>query len=262
MTPRGTAHRRISPRTLAWEDRTAWPLFALSLAFFAAWVWLLAEPALDPGIRAALTALVSVAWAVFIADFVVRLALSGAPRPFLRTRWFEALSLLVAALRPFVIIAYIWRLPWFRASAARQRARLVLMVTMFTFLFVFTGSTLVWLAERHDPRASIVDLGDAVWWGFSTIATVGYGDFVPVTLAGRTIAVGLMMGGLVVLGVTSATVISALNDQIRRTGHLLAHERDGDPADAAEAAETPAEPAAGGRTRHGNPGRTGFFRMP
>jgi len=232
MTPDGSPHGRISACALAWEDRTAWPLFALALGFFAAWIWLLADADLPGAARAALTSLVTIAWAIFIADFVVRLLLSGAPRPFLRTRWFEALSLLIAALRPFVIIAYVWRLPWFRASAARQRARLVLMVTMFTLLFVVTGSTLVWLAERHDPRANIVDLGDAIWWGFSTIATVGYGDFVPVTLGGRAIAVGLMMGGLVVLGVTSATVISALDDQIRRTGRLLAHERDREPADA------------------------------
>lgn len=230
MTTRGSSHPRISARTLAWEDRSAWPLFLLSLAFFAAWVWLLADPELDRGYRGALAAFVSVAWAVFIADFLIRLGLSGARRAFLRTRWFEAVSLLFVYLRPFVIIAYIWRLPWFRVTAARQRARLITMATMFTFLFVFTGSTLVWLAERHDPRATIVDLGDAIWWGFTTISTVGYGDFAPVTLAGRTIAVGLMMGGLVVLGVTSATVISALNDQIQRAASLRAHERDVDTA--------------------------------
>ncbi len=230
MTTRMPSHGRISSRALTWEDRTAWPMFLLSLAFFAAWVWLLADPELDRGYRGALTAFVSVTWAVFIADFALRLVLSGAPRTFLRTRWFEAVSLLIAYLRPFVIIAYIWRVPWFRATAARQRARLLLMVSMFTFLFVFTGSTLVWLAERHDPHATILDLGDAIWWGFTTISTVGYGDFAPVTFAGRTIAVGLMMGGLVVLGVTSATVISALNDQIRRTATLRAHERDDDDA--------------------------------
>jgi len=230
MKTRGSSHRRISSRTLTWEDRSAWPLFLLSLAFFAAWVWLLAEPELDRGYRGALAVFVSVSWAIFIADFLIRLGLSGAHRTFLRSRWFEAISLLFVYLRPFVIIAYVWRLPWFRVTAARQRARLITMVTMFTLLFVFTGSTLVWLAERHDPRATIVDLGDAIWWGFTTISTVGYGDFAPVTFAGRTIAVGLMMGGLVVLGVTSATIISALNDQIQRAGRRRAHERDDDPS--------------------------------
>ncbi|WP_425838765.1 potassium channel family protein [Microbacterium sp. PA5] len=241
MTPRTAHSGGISPRTLAWEDRTAWPLFVLSLAFFAAWVWVLADLGPATPWRTAMWTTIAATWIVFAADFVVRWVLSGDTRAFFRTRWFEAVSLAVVYLRPFVIIAYVWRLPWFRVTPARQRARLVILVTMFTFLFVFTASTLVWLAERGDPRASIVDLGDAIWWGFSTIATVGYGDFVPVTLAGRTIAVGLMMGGLVVLGVTSATVISALNDQIQRTARVRESERAGMPA----SHESPRPPMSG-----------------
>lgn len=226
MSPPPPSPPVISQRTLAWEDRTAWPMFALSLVFFAAWVWLLADPTLTAGWTGVLVAVVALSWLVFIADFVIRLAISGARRLFLRTRWFEGVSLVIAYLRPFVIIGYLWRLPWFRATPGRQRARMVLLVVLFAFLFVFTASTLVWLAERGDPAASIVSLGDAIWWGFSTIATVGYGDFVPVTIPGRVIAVGLMMGGLVVLGVTSATVISALTEQVHRTGDRMVRERD------------------------------------
>lgn len=225
MSERKRRRRPLSPRVLRWEDRTAWPMFALSLVFFAAWVWSLADTKLTVHQQNLLVGLIGVLWIVFIADIVVRLAICGSPREFLRTRWFEAVALVIVYLRPFVILAYLWRLPWFRASASRQRLRLVILVSIFTLLFVFTASTLVWLTERQDAHANIVNLGDAIWWGFSTLATVGYGDFVPVTPLGRTIAVGLMMGGLIVLGVTSATVISALTDQMHRVGQRLQHER-------------------------------------
>lgn len=217
----------ISSRTIAWEERTAWPMFALALAFFAAWVWILADPTITPSTGGLLVAFIAVSWTIFIADYLIRLAMSGNRRAFLRSRWFEAISLVIAYLRPFVILAYLWRLPWFRATAGRQRARMLVMVSVFTFLFVFVGSTLVWLAERVDPNANILDLGDAIWWGFCTIATVGYGDYTPVTAWGRSIAVGMMMGGLVVLGVTSATVISALTDQIHRTAQRRSAEHAG-----------------------------------
>jgi len=234
----------LSPRLLRWEDRTAWPMFALSLVFFGAWIWSLGDDTLSAARQNILLAVVGVTWIVFIADFLVRLAICGSRREFLRTRWVEALSLVVVYLRPFVILAYLWRLPWFRTSRSRQRLRLIILVSLFTLLFVVTASALVWLAERHDPHANILTFGDAVWWGFETVATVGYGDFVPVTALGRTIAVGLMMGGLVVLGVTSATVVSALTDQMHRVGERLAHERPSASGETASADAPPDDPVS------------------
>jgi voltage-gated potassium channel len=51
-----------------------------------------------------------------------------------------------------------------------------------------------------------------------TISTVGYGDMVPVTVPGRIFAVMLMLGGMVIVGATTATVISYLNDRVQ-TAH-------------------------------------------
>ena len=65
-------------------------------------------------------------------------------------------------------------------------------------------------AERGAAGAEINSLGDAVWWGFETITTVGYGDFVPVTARGRIYAVMVMFAGISMLGVVSAGMAATL----------------------------------------------------
>ena len=71
--------------------------------------------------------------------------------------------------------------------------------------------------ERDAPHGNIKTLGDAVWWSFTTITTVGYGDEYPVTTTGRAIAVALMISGIALLGVVTASLASAM---INRFGEI------------------------------------------
>jgi voltage-gated potassium channel len=68
------------------------------------------------------------------------------------------------------------------------------------------GSIAVLEAERHSPRGNIRTIGDALWWSFTTMTTVGYGDHAPTTGVGRLIAVGLMLSGIALLGVVTADI--------------------------------------------------------
>src|SRR5436309_11138787 len=45
------------------------------------------------------------------------------------------------------------------------------------------------------PESNIKDAGDAFWWAFVTMTTVGYGDKYPLTTEGRIIACVLMTAG-------------------------------------------------------------------
>lgn len=233
-------------RVERWEDRTTWPLFFGSLLLFASvtLTWVDQHP--SPVVRAVSAFAVLILWVWFIVDYLIRLRLArGARHRFVRTRIFDLASLVLPFLRPFLLLVYIWRLPVFRhGSASMQRVRYGVVTVLFGFLYVYVCSYLVWAAEKNAPRANIVNFEDAVWWGFSTIATVGYGDFVPITALGRTLAVGLMIGGIVVVGFVTATLLSSLTDRIRSMGLSGAERAQGSDAAAPGAADPKPEEAA------------------
>jgi len=76
-------------------------------------------------------------------------------------------------------------------------------------VLVLNGAVIVYLFERHAPGSNIHTLGDAVWWSFVTVTTVGYGDFYPVTVGGRVTACLIMGTGLLTLAVVTAQVASS-----------------------------------------------------
>jgi voltage-gated potassium channel len=74
---------------------------------------------------------------------------------------------------------------------------------------VIIAATIVATVEGGD-NATIHSFADALWWAVVTITTVGYGDMVPVTTAGRAIAFVLMLGGIAFFSGITANLASFL----------------------------------------------------
>jgi len=71
---------------------------------------------------------------------------------------------------------------------------------------VTIGSLLVYFSEgRH---GTIHSLWDAVWWTVVTMTTVGYGDVVPTTALGRVVGIFVMLSGISVISLLTATISS------------------------------------------------------
>ncbi len=83
-------------------------------------------------------------------------------------------------------------------------------------ILVLNGAAIVYLVERHAPGSNIHTFGDSVWWSVVTVTTVGYGDYFPVTTAGRITAVFVMAIGILTLAVITAQVASSFVDQANR----------------------------------------------
>jgi len=69
---------------------------------------------------------------------------------------------------------------------------------------------LVLQAERAAPSTNILTAGDAIWWAYVTITTVGYGDRFPVTIGGRLVGIMVMTNGVAVFATFAGLISSKL----------------------------------------------------
>ena len=199
-----------------WRELTRWPLAAASVIFLAAYaVEVLAD--LHGAAARPLNLVINITWAMFIVDYLVMLVLAER-----RWRWFSrhlpALAIIaLPVFRPLRLLRLVTLIGFLhRATGSAVRGRVAVYVLISTALLVFVASLAVLDAERHADGATIGTFGDALWWSWVTITTVGYGDFYPVTLTGRFVGVLLMLGGIALIGVVTATFASYIVDLVGR----------------------------------------------
>ncbi len=88
------------------------------------------------------------------------------------------------------------------------------------FLITITAAVLVEIFESHHNN-QFQNIWDSVWWVLVTITTVGYGDKIPVTPAGKILGILVMLVGIAALSVVTATLSSVLVTRKIREGKGL-----------------------------------------
>ena len=142
--------------------------------------------------------------------------LSATPIPGLRLLrvwriWVTGRSLREAGLRSVV------------TEVSEERAESALYVAVFLVLVVLEATSVAVLyTERGAAGANITTASDAVWWGYVTVTTVGYGDQYPVTNAGRLVGVALLTSGVALFAVVTGFIANAFLAPRRRPRRLAA----------------------------------------
>jgi voltage-gated potassium channel len=107
----------------------------------------------------------------------------------------------------------------FDAIATERRALLGSFV-------ILSGATLIsasmmYLVERGAQPERFGTIPDAMWWAIVTLGTVGYGDAVPITMAGKLVAGITILLGLLMVALPVGIMATAFANEIRRRDFVV-----------------------------------------
>ena len=201
-------------RAERWDRSAQLPLLAVSLLFMVAYAWPILDPGLDSQWVQICSAVVWLTWGVLVVELLVRVVIAEDRWAFVKRHPIDVLAAVLPVLRPLSLLRLVTVLNVLhRYAGSSLRGRVGVYLAGSATLIVLTGALAMLDAER-EGRGPIQTFGDAVWWALTTITTVGYGDMYPATVEGRFVAVGLMLCGIAVIGVVTATFASWLLERV------------------------------------------------
>ena len=215
-TPRTRFFRRLSKyrgekNLAAWEEHTSKPMFVASLLYLLAF----AAPIVSTRIRepydAHLNFLQLILWALFAADYCIRLYLAPRRLYFITH---NLMNLAIVLLPAWRIVSFLAMIHLTTNRQYKRLSELGMKLFGYTAIFIIMFALGIYSVESSAPGAMIRDLPTAYWWTFTTLATVGYGDVYPVTGIGRAIAVIVMLYGVGLVAVATGALASWIIEKI------------------------------------------------
>lgn len=205
-------------RLRRWDRAMELPLTGIGLLFLTAYAAAILDVHIPRGWVVAFDVVTWASWGVFVVDYLVRVGLSDHRKTFVGRHLVDLAIVVLPMLRPLRLLRVLAVLHILnRRAGASLRGRVGLYVGTTLTLVLFVGSLTMLKVERDAPGANIRTFGGAVWWAVETITTVGYGDRYPVTGMGRLVAVGMMIAGVALLGLVTASIASWLLDKVRQS---------------------------------------------
>lgn len=182
-------------------------LTILALAFLVAFSWPAFEANPSEQTSSILNGIQWLSWVAFAIDLVFGFFRVEDKKDFIRRHPLEILAVALPMLRPLRIVRVIsFGSMVFEKVAIGKSLGILIRLLVITLFLGYISAIQITMIEREQSGANILNFWDGLWWSFTTITTVGYGDKYPISGEGRILAVFLMVLGISLLGVVTATI--------------------------------------------------------
>jgi len=164
----------------------------------------------------------------FLYDFFARFYKAESKVQFLKWGWIDFVSSIPILFFQWARVARIVRiiriLRAFRSTKIllqylfRSRSRGTFATAMLVTILMMIFSSIAILNFEKAPNSNIKNPEDAIWWAFTTITTVGYGDKYPVTTEGRVVAAMLMISSVGLFSIFTGYIASFFVAEDKKKG--------------------------------------------
>ena len=182
-------------------------LTVLALAFLVAFSYPAFNTDISDSTQTSLDLIQWISWGAFASDLLYGLSTAKNKKSFLLKHPLDIAAVLLPFLRPLRLLRVIsfGGLALQKVAMGRQFA-ITLKVFITSIFIAYVAAVQITISERAIEGSNIKNFGDGIWWAITTVTTVGYGDKFPTTMEGKFLAVGLMIVGISLMGVITASV--------------------------------------------------------
>jgi voltage-gated potassium channel len=182
-------------------------LTVLALAFLIAFSYPAFNTDISDSTQTSLELIQWISWGAFASDLLYGLSTAKNKKSFLLKHPLDIAAVLLPFLRPLRLLRVIsfGGLALQKVAMGRQFA-ITLKVFITSIFIAYVAAVQITISERAVEGSNIKNFGDGIWWAITTVTTVGYGDKFPTTMEGKFLAVGLMIVGISLMGVITASV--------------------------------------------------------
>lgn len=126
---------------------------------------------------------------------------------------------LMGLFRMFKIARYLKALSIFKQVLLDRIEQLVLSIIFIFFMLIIISSIMFYVEHNAQPHA-FSSIPATMWWGISTLTTVGYGDIIPVTATGKVLGGLFSIMGIGLFALPAGILSSGFYERMHRRNKL------------------------------------------